>query len=115
MVEAFSPYRAHEALGIWVLPGGARGRENLLDADALDATSELLAIDSVAVADHVPGGGVLVSSGKASTTCWAVQAALGNSEMLKWTTRRRSWSKTKNTSSTRKVAVGTVKKSIEAS
>ena len=56
MVEAFSPYRAHEALGIWVLPGGARGRENLLDADALDATSELLAVDAVAVAGRPSPG-----------------------------------------------------------
>ena len=47
--------------------------------------------------------------------CCAVHAALGNSVMLKWTTRRRSRRKTKKTSRTRKVAVGTAKKSIEAS
>jgi len=29
------------------------------------------------------------SSGKASTICWAVQAAVGCSVTLKWTTRRR--------------------------
>ena len=53
VIEAISTDRAHEAFGIWVLPGGMRGRENFLDADALDATSESLAIDSVSVADHV--------------------------------------------------------------
>lgn len=36
--------------------GGARGREQLLDADTLDATSELLATDSVAVADRLAPG-----------------------------------------------------------
>jgi len=46
---------------------------------------------------------------------WAVQRALGCSVTSKWTTRRRLWTKTKKTKSTRKVAVGTVKKSIEAS
>ena len=47
--------------------------------------------------------------------CWAVQRAPGCSVTLKWTTRRRSWTMTKKTKSTRKVAVSTVKKSMDAS
>src|SRR5215470_14586756 len=43
----------------------------------------------------------------------AVQAAVGCSVTLKCNTRRRSYANTMNTYSTRKVAVGTVRKSIE--
>jgi hypothetical protein len=50
------------------------------------------------------------SSGNASTICWAVQFAVGCSVTLKWTMRRRWWASTTRTKSTRKPAVGTVKK-----
>src|SRR6266849_1358975 len=52
------------------------------------------------------------SSGKASTSCWVVQAAVGCSVTLKWTTRRRWWASTTRTKRTRSWAAGTVKKSI---
>jgi hypothetical protein len=39
----------------------------------------------------------------------------GAKPRLKWTTRRRLWTRTRETKSTRTVAVGTVKKSMEAS
>ena len=55
------------------------GRD-FFDAEALDAMAELIAEDGVAVADHESGRRV---SGNASTICWAVQAALGNSVKLK--------------------------------
>jgi hypothetical protein len=45
--------------------------------------------------------------------CWAVHSAVGWEVTLKWTTRRRSCAKTKNTYSTWKRIVGTVKKSTE--
>src|SRR5919198_6206041 len=51
------------------------------------------------------------SHGNASITCCAVHAALGCSVMLKWMTRRRSWTRITRTNSTRNVTVGTVKKS----
>jgi len=46
-----------------------------------------------------------VSSGKASTTCWAAQVAVGCSVTLKlkWRTRRRSWASTTRTKNTRNV------------
>jgi len=59
VIEAFSMDGAHEAFGIWVLPGRTRGRENFLDADALDATLELLAVDSITVPDHTAGRRIL--------------------------------------------------------
>ena len=55
------------------------------------------------------------SHGHASRSCWAVQPAVGCAVTLTCTIRRRSWARTTNTKSTRKVAVGTVKKSMDAS
>src|SRR5205809_3501192 len=51
------------------------------------------------------------SSPHASTSCRAVQPAVGCSVTLKCTSRRRSWFSTTSTNRTRNVAVGTVKKS----
>jgi hypothetical protein len=67
-----------------------RRGEDFLDAHAFDALPKVLAEDAVAVAEEIGGA---ESSGKASTSCWAVQAAVGCSVTLsvtlKWTTRRR--------------------------
>jgi len=53
------------------------------------------------------------SSGKAPTACWTAHRALGFEVTLKWTTVRRLWRRTTRTNKMLKVAVGTVKKSIE--
>src|SRR5712671_1791936 len=53
------------------------------------------------------------SSGKASTSCWAVHAEVGCSVTLTCTMRRRSCEIRTSTKSTRPVSVETVKKSIE--
>jgi hypothetical protein len=66
-----------------------------------------------AVAIHGGDKDGAVSFGKASTICWAVQWAVGCSVTLKWTTRRRSCASTTRTKSTRRLALETVKKSIE--
>src|ERR1017187_3295686 len=55
------------------------------------------------------------SKGNASRTCCAVHSAVGWAVTLKWTTRRRSCANTRNTYSTWKRIVGTVKKSTETS
>src|SRR6516165_37033 len=52
-----------------------------------------------------------VSFGKASTICWAVHSAVGCSVTFKGTTRRRWWASTTRTKNTRRLTVGTVKKS----
>src|ERR1017187_2008844 len=59
VVETLPPYGSHEAFSIWILPRRPRCREDLLDAEALDATAELVAEDAVAVADHEPRRRVL--------------------------------------------------------
>jgi hypothetical protein len=55
MVEAFSTYRIHKALRIRVLPRTPRRGEHLLESHALDPTTEVVAVDAVAIADDVPG------------------------------------------------------------
>ena len=59
MVQAFATKRAAKAFRIWILPGRLRRRNNLFDTHALDSPSELLAVDAIAVADHVSGRSVL--------------------------------------------------------
>src|ERR1017187_2669910 len=59
VVETLPPYGSHEAFSIWILPRRPRCREDFLDAEALDATAELVAEDAVAVADHESGRRVL--------------------------------------------------------
>ena len=56
-----------------------------------------------------------VSQGHASRSYCVVHAAVGCVVTFRWTMRRRSWDSTTNTHNTRKVAVGAVKKSHEAS
>jgi hypothetical protein len=45
VVETLPPRGSHEAFSIWILPGRSRSRGDLLDAEALDATAELVAED----------------------------------------------------------------------
>ena len=59
VVETLSTCRAYKALSIWILLGTLRCRKHLLDAHAIDPIAKLLAVDAVAVADHVPGRGLL--------------------------------------------------------
>jgi hypothetical protein len=59
VVKTFSTDGAHKAFRIGILPGRLRCREDVLDAEAADPMAKLVTIDPVAVADHVPGRGVL--------------------------------------------------------
>ncbi len=59
MIETLSTNRAAKAFRIRILPGRLRRRNNLFDTHALDSPSELLAVDAIAVADHVSGRSVL--------------------------------------------------------
>ena len=55
-----------------------------------------------------------VSNGNASRSCWTTQAAVGLAVTPNHATSRRRWPRTTRTWRTRKVAVGTVKKSMAA-
>src|SRR5207247_368205 len=55
VVQAFAADRADQALGEGILPGGARGDQDLADAHVCDSASELVTIDRVPIAAHVLG------------------------------------------------------------
>src|SRR5258707_9061056 len=55
VVEELSADGAAQSLDKRVLPGRARGCENLGDADGLHPSAKLGAIDAVAIAQHVAG------------------------------------------------------------
>jgi hypothetical protein len=50
---------SHKALSIGILPGRVRCGEHLVDADVVDPTAEVVPVDAIAVANHVPGRSVL--------------------------------------------------------
>src|ERR1022692_3783253 len=62
MVETLPPHGSHEAFSKRILPRRPRCGEDFLDAEALDATAELVAENAVAVTDHEPGRPVLGES-----------------------------------------------------
>ena len=55
VVEALSPDRADDSLHIRILPRGTWCNENLLDPESIDAAREVLAVDTIAVTDQIPG------------------------------------------------------------
>jgi hypothetical protein len=56
-----------------------------------------------------------ISHGHTLRSCWAVHPAVGCALTFMWTMRRRSCDSRTNTNKTRNVAVGSLKKSINAS
>jgi hypothetical protein len=87
MVEAFSTYRTHKALGVWVLPRILRRGEHLLDAHTIHPSTEVVAVDAVAVPDDVPGRRVL---GEGLNDLLGGPSGARMLGTLKWSTRRRS-------------------------
>src|SRR5437870_11842042 len=108
VVQAFSSNRADHPLGIRVLPRRAGRNDGLLDAQQPGLMRKSFSIDLVSVPNEIPGPS---SSAHASSSWRAVHSAVGCSVTLKCTSRRRLWVRTTSTTRTRKVAVGTVKKS----
>ena len=99
VIEALAAEGADESFDVRILPGAPRRGHDFADPQALDAAAEnACAVDRVAIAQEVARGGVV--QGKASTSCWAVHAAVGCSVTLKWTTRRRSCARTTKTKRT---------------
>src|SRR3989441_6106199 len=108
MVKAFPPNRANHKLRIGVLPRRAWRNDRLPDVQQPGLTRKSFAIDLIPVPDHMPRALFLPHP---SISCRAVHSAVGCSVTLKCTSRRRRWLSTTSTKRTRKVAVGTVKKS----
>src|SRR3982751_2695157 len=55
VVEALPSDRADESLGVWILPGTLRCRQNLLDTQRLDSQSNLSTVSAVPIADEITG------------------------------------------------------------
>src|SRR5436190_195271 len=108
VVQAFTSNRADHPLGIRVLPRRAERNDGLLDVQHPDLMRKSFSIDLVSVSIRYRG---LSSSAHASSSWRAVHSPVGCSVTLKCTSRRRLWVSTTSTNRTRKVAVGTVKKS----
>lgn len=111
VIEALASNRADHTFDVRILPGTRRRGDNLGDAYAGQTPLERVA--SMWSRSRCNQRGA-VSSGNASTTCCAGQAAVGWSVTLTCTRRRRSCASTTSTNSIRPVSVGTVKKSIDA-
>src|SRR5687767_14874496 len=58
-IEAFAAKRADDALGEGILPGRARGDDDLANAYALDPALEVSAEDGIAIAEQVSGAGLV--------------------------------------------------------
>src|SRR5437763_8733870 len=55
VVQTLPSNRADESLGVWILPGALRCRQNLLDAQRLDSQSNFSTVPAVAIADEITG------------------------------------------------------------
>ena len=86
VIEAFPTNRADDALGEGILPGRPRRDKDLAYPQAFHPPYEHIPIDGIPIAEQVLGP---VSSGKLSTSWWAVQAAVGWSVTLTCTSSRR--------------------------
>jgi hypothetical protein len=82
MIQAVSAYGPDNSFNERVLPRRARGRNNLLDTQALDPSSNLLTVNGIPITQHTRGA---ESNGNASTNCWAVHRAVGCAVTLKCT------------------------------
>ena len=56
VIEELAADRTDQALGKGILPGRARCRENLADAEALDTSPKLAAVDAVAITEEKARG-----------------------------------------------------------
>ncbi len=62
MVKAFAANRTYYSFAVWILPGGFRRDDDLLDAEPFDALDEIIAIDTVSIAEQESGRGVVWKS-----------------------------------------------------
>jgi hypothetical protein len=63
VVPAFAPDRSDDSLGVGVLPGGMRGRDDLLDAQSRHPVTEPIAVDGVTISEQTSGLGPFCREG----------------------------------------------------
>jgi hypothetical protein len=94
VIETFAANGADDAFHVGALPRGSRRRQNFLDSHGFHILRKLTAEDPFAVAKRITRNLV---KGKDLPELLRSPLAAGWAVMLKWTTRLRSWAKTKNT------------------
>ena len=113
VVEQLAPNRPHESLGHSVLPRALVARTRGLERHRRDRGDHRRGEDRVPVEHQVSRAGRPASSkGNASRSCCTTHGAVGLSVTLQCTISRRECLIANQTYRTRKVAVGTVKKSM---
>src|ERR1035438_3412660 len=112
VVETLTADRSYQALDVGVLPRRAQGAHDLFDVHACEPVAEGRAVDAIAIPHEVLRCAVIWERFDDLLRSPSSGRVGGDVEVQ---TRGRSCANTTKTTSTRKVAVGTVKKSIEAS
>src|SRR5262249_695182 len=110
VIQTLATDRADEPLGERILPRASGGGEDFLDLHALHTLAEGITVDGIAIAEGIGGGGGVREGVHGLVRGPGRGGMLGDVECR---IRRRWWARTIRTKSTRKPAVGTVKKSMK--
>ena len=110
VIQALAANRTDQTFHIGILPRRSRSRDHVFDSHALYEGNDCSSENRISIPNQI----LRASHGNASRICCAVHSSRGRSVTLKCITRRRSCDKAMKTNSMRQVAVGTIKKSIEA-
>src|SRR5260370_11076742 len=111
VVQALASDGAHQPFRKGILPGRSRRSKHFLHAHISGHGGEVFSVDGISIAQQISRRLV---PGKRFPHLLHVHSSVGSSVTPKCTTRRRSCDSTTKTNRTRKVAVGTVKKSMAA-
>jgi hypothetical protein len=110
MAEAFAPDGTNDAFAVRILPGRPGSGLDLFDTRAVETLDEVVTVNAVVVAEQEPR----YVEREDVDDLLRRPARKGFSFTLKYSMRLRSWARTMNTDTTRNVAMGTSKKSMEA-
>jgi hypothetical protein len=110
VIQALASDGAHQPFGKGVLPRALRCGQDFGDAHVTEAIPETFTVDLVPVSDQVAWRSVFGERFQDLLSGPSCRRMPGHVEI---NTLRRRWAKTTKTNKTRKVAVGTVKKSME--
>jgi hypothetical protein len=105
VVQAFPPDRSDDSLRVWILPGGLRGRNELLDAQPCHPVAEPIAVDGVPITEQIAGLGSFCREGFDDLLGSSCGGGMGGDV---------EWERITKPKSSGKVAVGTTKKSQAA-
>jgi hypothetical protein len=108
VIEAFASNRADDALSEGILPGGARGNEDLAHPQSRHPPCEHIAVDRVPIAEQILGCGLFREALDQLVGSPGGGGVVGDVDMDEFSTVVR---RIKNPKSKRKVSVGTTKKS----